>query len=111
MSYEVTTEDIRQYLATQADDDRVGYCDSAGHCLVAQTIYWKYPEIQLVSITVDNDGSLHAERGDDGLWHPLQMTPEVCEIIHAFDALGPRGAVITKGSLMANSVMRHYLAR
>ncbi len=42
--YPLTLDHVRQFLATKRDDEELGYCGNAMHCLLSNTLDWLYPQ-------------------------------------------------------------------
>lgn len=83
MSYEVTIQDIRDYLSTLQPEDRAGDNKWVTDCLVARAIKWKYGVekvyVQYIHFTVGSEG---------GERHPISL--EVEDVIAGFDHIDHR---------------------
>lgn len=55
--YPLTLEHVKQYIATKQDDDELGICGNAFHCLLAETLNWLYPEIAPWRVDMNDYGA------------------------------------------------------
>jgi hypothetical protein len=45
MTYSVSMEDVKAYVATVPEGEEVGVPNNMDYCLVASTLRWKYPDV------------------------------------------------------------------
>lgn len=94
--YTITVEDIKAYLSTKQDDERVGVTVEGDRCLAANTLKHKYPGVY-VGVAWYNTGS---QIGDTFIDFPEDVTM----VANTFDSMqrpedSDIGTPITKAEL------------
>lgn len=45
MNYSITYDEVREYVERLDDDAPVGYCNNPYHCIIAEALRHKYPDL------------------------------------------------------------------
>ena len=103
--YSLTLNDVSRFLATKQDDDELGICGHAKHCLLTETLNWLYPEQAPWRVDLGTYDYAGANPFDLGR-KVLRLDLKLNTLRRAFDAVHnyayPRKSLVTKRQLRAH---------
>lgn len=106
MNYSLTKEEVEAYLEERRLEDEVGVSCDINHCLLANVVREKYPE--LFDVQVCEDG-IFAFRGyRSSFQRVMTMTPELEEVMEIMDFYTEEEECITKEGFLRARALYYF---
>jgi hypothetical protein len=98
---ELTLADVGRYLSSKQPFDIVGYAAICSHCLIAETVYFLYPDKGLEGHTMCDAGMIFLDAHYNEFVLPVGIGPiSINMLMIVFDRVVDTGEAVTKQYLL-----------